>query len=144
LLKKGILIRGIALVGGQRYTWDFEDAVNPSFILQHEKLVSMYYGPGTYPSTGFRYDGYGRRTEIIEFDANGKVTSDKRYLWCGATLCQEHDMLAATIGLPGGPVTKRYFAQGVQMNGVPYYYQEQFGPSISMILMEIAPKYQGI
>jgi RHS repeat-associated protein len=65
----------------------------------------------------FKYDGYGRRTEIIETDSSGHKTSDKRYVWDGARLSEEHDMLA------GGALTKRYFSQGVQLiPGGRYYY----------------------
>ena len=57
--------------------------------------------------TEFGYDGLDRRTRIVERE-NGNVTRERRYLWSGATLCEERD---AT----GGVVLKRFADHGVQV-----------------------------
>jgi RHS repeat-associated protein len=56
--------------------------------------------------TEFGYDGMDRRTRITERES-GAVTQDRRYLWCGAELCEERD---AT----GSNVLKRFFGGGVR------------------------------
>ena len=70
----------------------------------------------------------------------------KRYIWCGYTICQEHDMRAATASLPGGPVTKDYFAQGMQLYGeYPYFYTfDKQGSIYQMIAGDgnVASQYQ--
>lgn len=48
------------------------------------------------------YDGFGRR--IIQKLTNNGVTTYKRYLWCGMTLCMQRDMGTGRI--------RRYFATG--------------------------------
>ena len=64
----------------------------------------------------FVYDGLGRRVRIVE-KSSGTVIKDHQYFWLGSSIIQERDVLKATK-----PITKRYFAQGVQINGQPYYY----------------------
>ncbi len=56
--------------------------------------------------TEFTYDGIGRRVRIVETE-NGSITSDRRYLWCGADLCEERDSSGATV-------LKRYFHRGLR------------------------------
>lgn len=56
--------------------------------------------------TDFSYDGFSRRTRVVE-KQNGVETSDRRYLWCGADLCEERD---AT----GSIVLKQFFGQGLR------------------------------
>ncbi|MBX7223798.1 MAG: hypothetical protein K1Y36_28040 [Blastocatellia bacterium] len=63
----------------------------------------------------FSYDGLSRRAKIVE-KVNGAVTSSRFYLWCGGEICEERS------GTSGDTVTKRYFPQGVQAGGTPYYY----------------------
>ncbi|MBX7223799.1 MAG: hypothetical protein K1Y36_28045 [Blastocatellia bacterium] len=63
----------------------------------------------------FSYDGLSRRAKIVE-KVNGSVTSSKSYVWCGGENCEERS------GSSGDTVTKRYFPQGVQAGGTPYYY----------------------
>jgi RHS repeat-associated protein len=60
------------------------------------------------------YDGLGRRVRIVEQE-DGMVVSDKRFLWCGFELCEERDATGATV-------TKRFYGQGVQANGMNYFY----------------------
>jgi RHS repeat-associated protein len=89
------------------------------------KLATIQYSSG---ATKFRYDGLGRCTEISDNINGASVT--KRYLWDGFKLCQEYDMTSANASNPGGIVTKRYFSQGVQINGLPYYYTSDIQGSI--------------
>jgi RHS repeat-associated protein len=56
--------------------------------------------------TAFSYDGFSRRTRVVESE-NGLVTSDNRYLWCGANLCEERDATASIV-------LKRFFGQGLR------------------------------
>jgi RHS repeat-associated protein len=64
----------------------------------------------------FAYDGYGRRIKIAEFD-NGNLTSKKLYWWLGGQIVCERDGID-----PSFPILKRYFSQGVQVNGQNLYY----------------------
>ena len=65
-------------------------------------------------STSFRYDGLGRRTAIDT--TSGTVTTEKRYAWCGETVCQARTS--------GDVISRRYFAEGENSisDGVAYYY----------------------
>lgn len=72
--------------------------------------------------TEFTYDGLSRRVRIVEKD-NGAVTSDKRSLWDGQAIAEERDSAGATV-------TKRYFAQGVQIRSANYYYSRDHLGSI--------------
>src|SRR5262249_55426626 len=60
-----------------------------------------------------QYDGLGRRVHLVERE-NGVLTSEKFFVWCDLDLCEERD--------GRGQVTKRFYAQGVEINGDPYYY----------------------
>lgn len=52
----------------------------------------------------FSYDGLGRRIRIQEKEG-GTTISDRRYLWCGNSVCEERD--------PSSPIVKkRFFSQG--------------------------------
>ncbi len=62
----------------------------------------------------FGYDGWGHRVRIVEKDS-GAMTSDRRFLWCGTTLCEERD--AAGTG-----VARRFFAEGMEDGGMPFFY----------------------
>lgn len=78
------------------YDWDAAD-----------RLVRIMQGTDIIE---FVYDGLSRR---IAEKRNGVVT--KRWLWDGMELVEERD--------PGGSaVTKRFFSQGEQINGVNYYF----------------------
>ena len=52
------------------------------------------------------YDGYGRRTRIVERNGNGLVR-DRRFLWCGLQLAEERDA-------SGANTLKRFSSFGVQ------------------------------
>jgi RHS repeat-associated protein len=110
----------LTALGQTRFEWIPAASSRPVDLSQADWNL-MYIHNSNGSTTQFRYDGLGRRTEIIE-GGNGGIVSDKRYVWCGFRICQEHDMMAASASLPGGPVTKNYFNQGVQINGSPYYY----------------------
>jgi RHS repeat-associated protein len=68
---------------------------------------------GTHRSE-FTYDGWGRRVHIVEKD-NGIATSDRRFLWCGTTICEERDSSGATV-------IRRFFGQGMQEGGAAFFY----------------------
>jgi RHS repeat-associated protein len=58
--------------------------------------------------TGFVYDGLGHR---VQETLNGALI--KQWVWCGgAQPCEERS--------PSGDVTKRFYAQGEQINGTPF------------------------
>ena len=60
--------------------------------------------------TEFAYDGFSRRVRITE-----KVNSSKSLLWAGQQIVEERDSTGANV-------TKRFFPQGEQIAGVPYYF----------------------
>ena len=68
---------------------------------------------GTHRSE-FTYDGWGQRMRIVEKD-NAVLTSDRRFLWCGSTLCEERDATGASV-------TRRFFERGMQESGAPFFY----------------------
>jgi len=45
---------------------------------------------------------------------NGVVTSDRRFIWCGLTICEERDST--------GAVVRRFFSRGVQDTQESYFY----------------------
>jgi RHS repeat-associated protein len=107
-------------LGGMSYEWlPARTSLSPRSTSLNFQLNLVSNSGGIH--TRFRYDGLGRRMEIFDFTDSGPIT-DRRYVWCGSDLCEEHDMTAATTALPGGPVTKRYFDEGVEINGKPYFY----------------------
>jgi RHS repeat-associated protein len=83
------------------YEWDAAD-----------RLTATESRTGVSPVTRseFSYDGYGRRTQIVE-KQNASVVSTQKFLWRGTALSEERDST-------GGTVTKRYFGQG-QINYQP-------------------------
>jgi RHS repeat-associated protein len=83
------------------YTWDAED-----------RLVGINY-VGTNRSTQLSYDGEGRCAQIVE-KTGATVASTKRFVWCSDERCEVHDA--------NDNVTGRYFVQGEQINGTPYFY----------------------
>jgi RHS repeat-associated protein len=87
--------------GDKTYQWDAEN-----------RLVGINY-TGTNQSTQMKYDGFGRCVEIQEL-TGGTITSTRLFVWCGAERCEEHNA--------SNSVTKRFFAQGEQINGQSYYY----------------------
>jgi RHS repeat-associated protein len=80
---------------GQTYQWDAEN-----------RLVTITQSSGT---TGFVYDGAGNR---VQETLNGTVI--KQWVWCASQPCEERDL--------NGNVTKRFYAQGEQIDGMPYYF----------------------
>ena len=110
----------LTMLGQTKFEWIPAVGSRPVSLSQPDwNLSFIHYNNGS--MTQFNYDGLARRTQITE-NGGGSVTSAKRYVWCGYRICQEHDMMSASASLPGGPVTKNYFSQGVQINGSPYYY----------------------
>lgn len=77
----------------------------------NNRLIAVVQG--THRSE-FTYDGWGHRVRIVEKD-NSVVTSDRRFLWCGMRICQERDGSGATV-------VRRFYGQGMQEGGVPFFY----------------------
>lgn len=91
------------------------DPMSYEWDAQH-RLVAVIQGEHR---SEFAYDGIGRRTQIIEKEG-GNVISEKRFLWCGLELCEEHDS--------SGSVLKRFFAQGVDSPmGSMFYARDHLG-----------------
>jgi RHS repeat-associated protein len=86
--------------GVRTYEWDAED-----------RLVAAVQGVRR---SEFAYDGAGRRVRIVEKDG-ATVLSDRRYLWCGLTICEERDAAGTTV-------TRRFFPQGMQEGTDAYFY----------------------
>ena len=67
--------------------------------------------------TEFDYDGLGRRVGIRKL-VSGSEVSNRRFVWCDDTICEERDF--------AGSVIKRFFDQGVKIESGPqvgnYYY----------------------
>jgi RHS repeat-associated protein len=63
--------------------------------------------------TEFTYDGFGRRTQLVEKN-NGTVTSTKKFIWSGMQLCEELD--------GNNTVTKRFYRDGEQIGTASYYF----------------------
>ena len=81
--------------GVRSYTWNMAD-----------QLVGVTQSGQT---TTWVYDGLGRRAQER---LNGTVT--KQWIWAGLALAEERD--AANY------VVRRFYPQGEEINGVPYYY----------------------
>jgi RHS repeat-associated protein len=94
--------------GNVTYGWDAAD-----------RLVSVT--KGNYNSA-FTYDGLGRCVQIVEttvgpmprFVSSGTVQPTRRFVWSGATRCEERDANNA--------VAKRFFPEGEQIAGNNYYF----------------------
>jgi RHS repeat-associated protein len=79
----------------------------------------------TYTRSTFAYDGLSRRVRITEQEdtrqsgdtspPNWIQITDRRYIWGGNTIAEERD--ASTYA-----VTRRFLAEGEQINGVNYYF----------------------
>lgn len=93
------------------YGWDAADRLVKITRCNLIKLAKLKV-------TEFVYDGYGRR---IAEKINGVVI--KRWLWCAMELCEERDAV-------GGNVTKRFFPQGEEINGVDYFFSKDHLGSI--------------
>ncbi len=86
------------------YGWDAKD-----------RLVKITKGANV---TEFIYDGLSRR---VAEKLNNSIT--KRWLWDGNELVEERDASGSTV-------TKRFFAQGEQINGTNYYFTKDHLGSI--------------
>jgi RHS repeat-associated protein len=79
----------------------------------------------TYTRSTFAYDGLNRRARVTEQQDTRQSTdtsppnwvqiTDRKYIWSGNTIAEERD--ASTYA-----VTRRFFAEGEQINGVNYYF----------------------
>jgi RHS repeat-associated protein len=79
----------------------------------------------TYTRSVFTYDGLGRGVRIVEQEdtredgdtspPNWVQVSDRKYVWSGNSIAEERD---ATTNA----VTRRFFAEGEQIDGVNYYF----------------------
>jgi RHS repeat-associated protein len=83
--------------GLRSYEWDAEN-----------RLARVRHGDGSV--TAFGYDGRGRRVWIEEKDAQGTVTSVRRYVWAGGTQpAEERD--------GSNTVLRRFYAEGEHAPG---------------------------
>lgn len=98
---------GNLLSDGQRnYSWDAEN-----------RLVGITYPAQPGKSTGFSYDGFGRRTAIGSTPAGGGSTTTTSYLWCGENLCQARNATNSVV--------REYYQEGEFVPGSSnqsYYY----------------------
>jgi len=94
--------------GARTYEWDGAS-----------RLVAVTQGAHR---SEFTYDGVGRRVRVVEKD-NSIVTSDRRYVWCDASICEERDAA-------GSGVLRRFFTLGVQDGGAAYFYAKDHLGSI--------------
>lgn len=117
----GNLIKSTTGTSGNDYKTHEWDAANR--LVAIDRIVSGSLAG----RSEFTYDGLGRRVRIIEKDASGSVTSDKRFLWCEAELCEERNAA-------GSGVNKRYFAQGMKEGSSSYYYTRDHLGSIREML----------
>jgi RHS repeat-associated protein len=113
-------------LAGNVYTWDGAN-----------RIVSFKNNAnGT--SSSFTYDGLGRLVRVVD-SKNGSVIADHSYTWCGTMRCLAHDNTQSN-----SPVTTQYFAQGVIINGTPYYYvQDRLGSVTQLVtsLGSVAAQY---
>jgi len=80
---------------GATYEWDAED-----------RLTAINQGSNR---SEFRYDGLGRRVEIVE-KTNGVVQNDNYYFWCRTKICEVRDA-------SGANVLRRLFLKGESLAG---------------------------
>ena len=74
------------------------------------RLTAIVHGTNR---SEFAYDGRGRLRRIAEV-SGGSVLCERRFLWCGDRICEEHD----TNNL----VVSRFFGLGEQRGGTNLYY----------------------
>ena len=78
-----------------------------------DRLVSMVDAGNNGKHSDFAYDALGRLRVIREY-ANGVLSSEKRYVWCGVSRCEERDDSDAVL--------KRYYDQGETRSALALYY----------------------
>lgn len=107
----GNLTNVVTATTTNNYAWDAENQlVKITLLTNNTQLTSE-----------FTYDGFGRRVQIVE-KADGTVTSTKVFVWVGKQLCEERDQY--------NNVTKRFIAEGEQINGAKYFYTKDHLGSI--------------
>ncbi len=90
-----------------KYVWD-----NQNRLVQIQVINPR---PTTMADTiNMTYDGLGRRASIAELHGTTTLTA-KTFVWCDKDLCQERDVTGRTV-------TKQFFWNGEQINGINYYY----------------------
>lgn len=62
----------------------------------------------------FSYNGNGERARIVEKDGTTTL-SDRRYVWCDGSICEERDT-------GGSTVTRRFYDEGMQEGSTSYFY----------------------
>jgi RHS repeat-associated protein len=85
--------------GTRTFEWDAEN-----------RLKAVVVGT---QRTEFTYDGEYRRVRILE-EQGAQTVSDKRFVWCGGSLCEERD--------GSGAVRANFFNQGLIAGSTIYYY----------------------
>jgi RHS repeat-associated protein len=98
---------------GNTYAWDAKN-----------ELVMITYPGGA--TSKFTYDGLGRRASIVETATNGTITSTKQFVFDGFNPVEERDA--------SDSVTKRFFAQGVQIGATNYFYTRDHLGSIRELI----------
>jgi RHS repeat-associated protein len=77
------------------------------------RLVAVNYG-GTNTRSEFSYDGLSRMVKIIEKSKQGRITSTRKFVWCGMEKCEFRDANDA--------VTLFVYPQGQVSGTTPYFY----------------------
>jgi RHS repeat-associated protein len=86
--------------GSRTFEWDAEN-----------RVIAVNQGA---LRSEFSYDGSARRVRVIEKDG-GVVTSDRRFLWCDAEICEERDAGGSTS-------VRRFFSLGMQEGASSFFY----------------------
>ena len=110
----------VNVVGGPDKTFGYDlngNMTNDSGGISYEydaENRTVAINRGMTNRTELVYDGFGRKVQIIE-KQGGTAVSTNKYVWCGLQLCEERDS-------SGANVTKRFFAEGEQINGTNYFF----------------------
>jgi RHS repeat-associated protein len=94
--------RQSATLGSHRYLWDAEN-----------RLVAIEDLNNPATRSDLAYDAISRRIGIKDRN-NGTTTKDARLIYCGTTLCAEHDYLTNSF--------TRYYDDGAALDGEGVYY----------------------
>lgn len=85
------------------------------------KVAEVEFDGPSITQTAMTYDGLGRRTKIVEL-VGSTMVSTKQFVWDGLSLVEERDA--------SGNITKRFYAQGEQINGTSFLFTRDYLGSI--------------